>query len=281
MALSTEVLRWPRRALPVIRSCGRFPMTAHNATLVYVSPRTIALHLHDYTGTMWLGSRPVRLQPGDFTLTPARLPSNYDLDLAGTHVCVHFTARPPGKEAVMLPLHWRPGTRGRWLTERLLEIIRLQRDAGEAHRALAEPAAGYALQSLLLELALVAATSRPGTAAARTRVDLSLEKVRRHLDEHYREPLDVPDLARQCDVSQNYLAQRFRARHGLTIQRYLLGRRIELAEHLLRFTRLPLKVVAVEAGLGNAQYFHRQFRRATGTSPSSVRAQALAAVRNG
>ena len=101
--------------------------------------------------------------------------------------------------------------------------------------------------------------------------DAALDEVRRQLDEHGREPLDVPALARRAGVSQNHLSRRFRARHGMTLQRYLLGRRIELARHLLAVTRLPLKAVAIEAGLGNPQYFHRQFRRATGHSPSEER----------
>ena len=85
-----------------------------------------------------------------------------------------------------------------------------------------------------------------------------------------------PALAKRFGVSQNYLARRFRARHGMTLQRYLLGRRIEFARHLLNSTELPVKVVAIEAGLGNPQYFHRQFVRAVGHSPSQERVLASA-----
>ena len=247
-------------------------MPAHNPGLVYVSSETIALHLHNYAGKMWLGSRLVRLQPGDFTLTPARLPSNYDLDEAGHHVCIHFDAgRKVG--SLHLPLHWRPGPHAQWLSERLQEIIHLFRlGSGRGpEAALARLAAGTALQGLLLWIVVMIGSRRPATGSVPTRVDDALDRVRRHLDEHYRRPLDVPALAKQVGVSQNHLARRFRARHGMTLQRYVLGRRIELARHLLAATRLPLKTVAIESGLGNPQYFHRQFRRATGHSPSEER----------
>lgn len=273
MAQSSHFLPWPRVAVPILRRGGRFPMPAHNPGLVYVSPETIALHLHNYRGKMWLGSRMIRLQPGDFTLTPARMASNYDLDEAGHHVCIHFDGKSVRGAALRLPLHWRPGPHAQWLSERLQEIIHLFRlgSGTGSDAALARLASGTALQGLLLWLAVTVGSRKPATVAAPTRVDGALDQVRQQLDEHYRRPLDVPSLARQVGVSQNHLSRRFRARHGMTLQRYVLGRRIELARHLLAVTRLPLKAVAIESGLGNPQYFHRQFRRATGHSPSDER----------
>ncbi len=254
-------------------------MVAHNPGLVYVSPATVALHLHDYTGNLRLGRRLVRLQPGDFTLTPALLPSTYDLEAAGYHLCLHCEALPASQVALRLPLHWRPGPHGRWLSERMQEIIHLLRlGEGEGvETGLAQEAAGTALQSLLLWIAVTVGARRRTLAAVATRVDGALEAVRRWLDEHYREPLDVPALARQVGVSQNHLSRRFRARHGMTLQRYVLGRRVEFARHLLAATQMPLKAVASEAGLGNPQYFHRQFVLATGHSPSEARELAVRA----
>jgi AraC-like DNA-binding protein len=248
-------------------------MPAHNPGLVYLS-ETVALHVHGYAGKMWLDRRRVRLQPGDFTLTPARMRSHYDLDAAGHHLCLHFAPLPVKAGALRLPLHWRPGPHVQRLNERLQEIIHLlHQSAGDtAGSRLAHQAAGTALQALLLWLAVTVGPGRPVALAAPTRVDGALDEVRRILDEHYREPLRIPELARRAGVSQNHLARRFRARHGMTLQRYVLGRRVELARHLLATTQLPLKAVAVESGLGNPQYFHRQFRRATGHSPSEERA---------
>jgi AraC-like DNA-binding protein len=275
MPSATLQMNWPRVAVPVICSSGRFPMVAHDVGLVYNHPRTMALHLHDYAGSMWLGRRKVTLRPGDFTLTPAGMLTRYDLDATGHHLCVHVDALETTGEMMRLPLHWRPDTHERWLSERLWDIIHLYRRGETTAAVLARQAAGNALQSLLLWLA---ATIADGTTRRRKpgRVDGDLGKVRRHLDEHFREPLDVPALARRFGVSQNYLARRFRGNHGLTLQRYILSRRIEFARHLLNVTRMPLKAVAIESGLSNPQYFHRQFRLATGRSPSEERAQAAA-----
>lgn len=252
-------------------------MVAHNPSLVYLSAGTVALHLHNYAGRLWLGDTLVRLQPGDVTLTPAQMPSHYDLDVAGQHLCVHFEATPVQEPSVTLPLHWRPRMHERWLRERLQEIIHLHRrgETGTATGELARHAAGAALQSLLLWLGIAAAerkheTTQTGRGAA------VLDEVRRHLEDNYRRPLSMPALARRFGLSQNYLARQFRRRHGMTIQRYVIGLRVEFARHLLTVTQLPLKAIAVEAGLSNPQYFHRQFRRATGHSPSEERAWAAA-----
>lgn len=273
MAGNTLVMKWPKMAVPVVRSGGTFPMKARNQGLVYRSAATMAIHLHNYAGTLWLGGKAVALQPGDFTLTPAGLSSHYDLDAPGYHLCMHVETLPAGRAALTLPLHWRTGSQARRVQERMQDVIQLYRthlEAG-ADAGLAKLAAGAALQSLLIWVALIAARRQPLRVHPAGRVEGAMERVRRYLDDHYRESIRVPLLAKNAGVSQNYLARRFREEQGMTLQRYLLGRRIDLARHLLAFTDMPVKAVAIDAGLGNPQYFHRQFVRAVGHSPSRER----------
>jgi AraC-like DNA-binding protein len=193
--------------------------------------------------------------------------------VAGHHLCVHFEPLPPGRRPLRLPLHWRTGPHERPVRARLQEVIDLHRlGGGKGPRAaLAREAAAAALQALLLWIAVTAGAESRAAVPAPTRVGGIVEQLRRHLDESYRKPLDVSQVARHVGVSQNYLARQFQARHGMTMKRYVLGRRIELARHLLASTRLPIKAVAIESGLGNPQYFHRQFRLITGRNPSEER----------
>jgi AraC-like DNA-binding protein len=197
--------------------------------------------------------------------------SRYELPQPGTHFCVHFRARPSTGAVARLPLHWRPGAHGRWLSERLEEVTALQRQGEAAGAGLAHPAAGTLLQGLLLWLAVQTRPTAGNPGGRVSRVDADLEQVRSYLDAHQREPVLLPALAKRFGISQNYLARRFRQRHGMTIQRYLLSRRIDHARHLLMATELPLKAVAIEAGFGNPQYFHRQFVRMVGHNPSRER----------
>lgn len=271
MTSRAAYLFWPLAGRPAILTCGHFPMVAHNATLEYCTPQSTALHLHQYAGVMWLGDRRIRLRPGDLTLTPAGMPSRYDLPRPGQHFCVHFQAEAASGAVARLPLYWRPGAHGRWLSERLEEMTALQRQGETAGAALARAAAGTLLQGLLLWLALQTRPAGGKEGGRVSRVDANLEPVRSYLDAHQREPVSLPTLAKRFGISQNYLARRFRQRHGMTIQRYLLSRRIDHARHLLVATDLSLKAVAIEAGFGNPQYFHRQFVRMVGHNPSRER----------
>ena len=96
------------------------------------------------------------------------------------------------------------------------------------------------------------------------------------VENRLREPLSVPDLAEEAGLSQNYLAQAFRQRYGLTMANFILRRRIELACYLLTASRATVTHIAHEAGLPDVQHFNKQFRRLVGVSPSAYRERARA-----
>ena len=56
-------------------------------------------------------------------------------------------------------------------------------------------------------------------------------------DARYREPLDVPALARAANLSQAHFSREFRRTFGEPPHRYLLTRRLERAAALLRRVR--------------------------------------------
>ena len=52
---------------------------------------------------------------------------------------------------------------------------------------------------------------------------------------------------------------------------YLIERRLGAAMRLLRETDRPITDIALETGFSDSNYFARQFRRRTGTTPSAFR----------
>ena len=46
---------------------------------------------------------------------------------------------------------------------------------------------------------------------------------------------------------------------------------MEMAKNLLLSTSRPIKEIAYDCGIPDSNYFNKQFRRATGTSPSLYR----------
>ncbi|MNY76925.1 Transcriptional activator NphR [compost metagenome] len=62
-----------------------------------------------------------------------------------------------------------------------------------------------------------------------------------------------------------------RLKTGKTIQQWILHYKMAEAQRLLSTTDWPIQRVAVTLGYADANYFHRQFRQAFGSSPQSWR----------
>jgi AraC-like DNA-binding protein len=168
-----------------------------------------------------------------------------------------------------LPLHLKLGPYREHVTARLNEVIRL--NGRGRHDALARASASAALLGLLLWLAEL---DRRGHTATSARATLAVEAAADFIERHLDSQLEVPQIAAQVGLSQNYLARVFRARFGETLPRHALERRVAAARHLLSTTTLSVKEIAARVGMPDAQHFNKQFRRLVGASPSQFRAGA-------
>ncbi len=78
-------------------------------------------------------------------------------------------------------------------------------------------------------------------------------------------------LAQECGISVRHFSRAFRQSFGMPPHRYLLRKRIELAQRLLMVPTLPLPVVAIECGFANPSHFSRVFAAVTGIAPGQWR----------
>ena len=92
------------------------------------------------------------------------------------------------------------------------------------------------------------------------------------VDARYREPLDVPTLARAAHVSPAHFSREFRRAFGETPHQYLLTRRLERAAALLRNTDWSVAQICARVGLTSVGSFTTSFGRAYGLSPMAYRA---------
>jgi AraC-like DNA-binding protein len=170
-----------------------------------------------------------------------------------------------------LPLHLVPGrSDAAHIREQFAVIHDALRGTGGSESRLALPAAGALLQALLLQLGR-GRVKRP--EAHRGRAQASLDKASEWLDSHFQEQVNIRTLAAASGLSRNFFAHRFREKLGMTVNRYLLRRRIELAKYLLLSTDRTIKEIAFECCIPDPHYFNKQFRRICGISPSSFRLQ--------
>jgi AraC-like DNA-binding protein len=92
------------------------------------------------------------------------------------------------------------------------------------------------------------------------------------VDARFREPLDVPALARAAYLSPAHFSREFRRAFGETPHQYLLTRRLERAAAMLRNTDRSVADICFTVGLRSVGSFTTSFRRVYGISPTAYRA---------
>lgn len=98
------------------------------------------------------------------------------------------------------------------------------------------------------------------------------------LDTRYAEPWSLEELAGRFGISVGHLCRTYRAYAGKTVTDYLIDRRVQAAMRELEAGTTKLLKVALTHGFSDYSYFHRQFRKRTGQTPSGFRRQHQKAV---
>jgi AraC family transcriptional regulator len=96
-------------------------------------------------------------------------------------------------------------------------------------------------------------------------------RVKDRLQEGFREPLRMRELAREAGVHPVHLARVFRKIEKRTPGEYQQRLQIRAACELVRDPEWPLAVIAAECGFADQSHFTRVFRRMTGTTPAQFR----------
>ena len=92
------------------------------------------------------------------------------------------------------------------------------------------------------------------------------------IDARYRDPLDVPALARAARLSPAHFSREFGRAFGDTPHQYLLTRRLERAAALLRTTDRTVADICLTVGLRSVGSFTTSFKRTFGCTPTAYRA---------
>jgi AraC-like DNA-binding protein len=98
-----------------------------------------------------------------------------------------------------------------------------------------------------------------------------LRRAHDHIDRHYREPLELTQLACVAGVSKFHFVRCFEATYGETPIRYLTRRRIERAQDLLRFANLTVTEICMLVGFSSLGSFSTRFSALVGETPTAYR----------
>lgn len=97
------------------------------------------------------------------------------------------------------------------------------------------------------------------------------ERVHSYILENISEELSVEKLAAGVYLSQNQLARVFKKKYGKTVVEFIMEYRLNLAEELLKDTRLTVTEVSAKIGYSNYAYFTKIFKKHSGYTPSAYR----------
>ena len=239
--------------------------------LAAIAEHRVSFHLSEHTWTVCreTGQRFVRRR-GDIDLTPARSVGGFDAHSPSRTLEVRVSTgflqrvaeevRERGNQASLATRHL--------LRDEGLEAVLCAMDA--------EVRAGFPSGRLYLDSLGTALAVRllDGHSAMPPSPDaLSAAQVRRvadYIEAHLDAELSIEQLAGVAGVSRSYLQRAFKARHGVSLHRYVVQRRVERARDLLRSDALPASEVALLAGFAHQSHMARWMRRLLGVTPRQL-----------
>ena len=100
-------------------------------------------------------------------------------------------------------------------------------------------------------------------------VESKIKKSVDYLLKHYNDcDLSIKVIAEQSFVSEVYFRKLFKAKYGISPQKYIIRLRIQCAKELISTGYYPLKEIALMSGYTDYKYFSTEFKKQVGISPS-------------
>jgi len=100
-----------------------------------------------------------------------------------------------------------------------------------------------------------------------------VDKALWYIESHSEKGLSLDAIADAACVSKYHLLRAFQAATGLSVMRYLRGRRLSRAAERLAAGAPDILAVAVDCGYGSHEAFTRAFREMFGKTPEAIREQ--------
>ena len=98
-----------------------------------------------------------------------------------------------------------------------------------------------------------------------------LKQAIEYINDHLDKRIKLDDVAQLLDLSSYYFCREFRNSVGVSPYRYIIDRRIEKAQELIKNTKLSLADVAYESGFSSQSQMTQHFRKSVGVTPKVYR----------
>lgn len=125
---------------------------------------------------------------------------------------------------------------------------------------------------LILDLITLLLLSKPqNKETANSDLLEKLKEVRTYLDHSYTDKLSLEMLSSQFYISKYHLCHEFKKHYGITINQYIMDKRINAVKRLLRFSKMSINEIAKECGFYDSSYLNKCFKSLEGISLKEYR----------
>lgn len=101
------------------------------------------------------------------------------------------------------------------------------------------------------------------------RIDV-IQSALKIIDYNYSRSLSVEEIARGFGYNESYFSRLFKKKTSLSPKQYILSKRMERAQELLKGGEAKIKEVATSVGFQDPLYFSKQFKKYFGYSPNTL-----------
>ncbi len=98
-----------------------------------------------------------------------------------------------------------------------------------------------------------------------------IKRAKEYIKVNYRKSITLEDVARELNISPQYLSKLFKEETGENFIDYLTSIRIRIAKNLLENDELSVKEICYSIGYGDPNYFSRIFKKIVGATPTEYK----------
>lgn len=107
--------------------------------------------------------------------------------------------------------------------------------------------------------------------ASYTPDDYDIYTITEFIDKNLHTSIQIPDIAKACNMSYSYFAKKFPAVYGKTCKEYIEEMRLYKVEEYLLFTDFDLNYIAQETGFSDCSHMIKSFKKHRGITPKKYR----------
>lgn len=101
------------------------------------------------------------------------------------------------------------------------------------------------------------------------------KRAKEYIKANYSNAIMLEDVAREINISPQYLSKLFKEETGENFIDYLTGIRIRIAKNLLESDEMSIKEICYSIGYSDPNYFSRTFKKIVGSTPTEYKDEVL------